>query len=62
MAALHFDTGLFESAMNNGVQRAAPWKGAMWRADAQEYFTDFRLRTAAAQIVQQRFPYGREQR
>ena len=51
VAPLHLDAGLLEPSLNDGMQRAAPGKRAMWRPHAQEHFTDFRLRPAATEIL-----------
>ena len=46
VAALHFDAGLLQPPLDDGVQRASPGKGAMWRPNAQEYFTNVCLLSA----------------
>ena len=61
MAPLHLDAGLFEPPLNDGMQRAAPGKRAVWRPHTQEDFTNFRLWPATAQIVQQRIADGSQQ-
>ena len=46
VAALHFDAGLLQPPLDDGMQRASPGERAVWRSHTQEYFTNVCVRPA----------------